>query len=254
MGFNKWLDKRLLSISQSKWISSCMVQYYYASCGIICGLLVLLGLVAARFVPPIKPWWTAEQTALHYQTHIKGVHGGAALMIVSGMFYLPFSAAISYQMRRVPKLPYYVHQVQLAAAAAGVWTLMLPGVILGLIGFRPYRPVEITQTLSDLFWLCSIMTWPTFMIQNFAFAHAILADNREQPLFPKELGIVNIIIPILYTPAISIHTTLYGPLAFNGGIGYWTIFVIFFTQLCIDSVYLVLAIRQESKEEFAMES
>jgi hypothetical protein len=228
-------------------MSHIMIQYYCAICGIICSVMFLLGFVAADFIAPIKPWWTAEQTARHYQEHTMGVHGGAALLIISGMFYLPFSAAISYQMHRVPNLPYLVHQLQLASAAAGVRSFILPGIILGVTSYRPYRPVEITQVMSDFFWLCALMPWPTFMAQNFAFAYAIIIDRRKRPLFPKELAFVNIIVPILFTPGIGMHSTLIGPVAFNGALSFWVPGTLFCLQLVVDSYYLVLAIREESR-------
>ncbi|KAL4810804.1 hypothetical protein BDV18DRAFT_155417 [Aspergillus unguis] len=225
-----------------------MIQYYCAGCGVICSLTFLLGFVAVDFIGPIKPWWTAEQTARHYQEHTKGVHGGAALLVVSGMFYLPFSAAISYQMHRIPNLHYLVHQLQLASAAAGIWTFILPGIILGVTGYRPYRNAEITQGMSDFFWICALTPWPTFLIQNFAFSYAIIIDERQKPLFPKEVALANIVAPVLFTPALGMHTTLTGPVAFNGTLTFWVPGVFFCTQLVVDSVFLSLAIRNEARE------
>ncbi|KAJ0415938.1 hypothetical protein BJY00DRAFT_250628 [Aspergillus carlsbadensis] len=248
MGLSRWLDAKMLAWSQSRWLTQTAIQYYCAACGIICSLMFLLAFVAADFIAPIKPWWSAEQTARHYQEHTAGVHGGAALFIVSGMFYLPFSAAISYQMRRVPNLPYLVHQLQLASAAAGVWTFMLPGIILGVTAYRPYRDPEITQVMSDFFWLCALIPWPTFMVQNFAFSYAIILDRRPKPLFPREVAVANILSPILFTPGIGMHCTLTGPVAFNGALGFWLPGVLFCTQLVFDSVFLIRSVRNEARE------
>lgn len=58
--------------------------------------------------------------------HHERINVGAALIVVSGMFYLPLSAAISAQMRRIPNLHYVVSILQIASGAAGVWTFILP--------------------------------------------------------------------------------------------------------------------------------
>ncbi|KAF2816729.1 uncharacterized protein BDZ99DRAFT_375155 [Mytilinidion resinicola] len=234
-------------MARSSWLSPIAIQYYSAFCGIICSIMFMLAFVAADFISPIKPWWDAEQTAHHYQAHTTRVRAGAAILVVSGMFYLPFSAVISNQMRRIPNLHYMVHQLQLASAAAGVWTFILPGIILAATSYRPYRPVEITQSMNDFFWICAFMPWPTFIAQNFAFSYAIIVDPRKRPLFPKELAIVNIVVPILFTPAIGIHCTYTGSVAYNGAMTFWVPGVTFCLQLVIDAWYLFLSIRDESR-------
>lgn len=87
------------------------------------------------------------------------------------------------------------------------------------------------------------------MVQNFAFAYAIIMDGRKKPLFPKELAIVNIIMPILFAFATGIHTVRHGPLAWNGVITFYIVGFSFVLQLIVDAVYLALAVREEAREE-----
>lgn len=91
------------------------------------------------------------------------------------------------------------------------------------------------------------MPWPTFMAQNFAFAYAIIIDSRPQPLFPKPIAILNILVPVLFVPAIAMHCVFDGPLAWNGGMTFWMAGGIFCVQLIIDSVCLSRAIRTETE-------
>jgi hypothetical protein len=91
--------------------------------------------VAAGFLPPARPYWTAEETVAHYTRHLTGIHTGAALMLISGMFYLPLTACISAQMRRIPNLHYVVSAVQLASGAAGIFTFMIPAMILATAAY-----------------------------------------------------------------------------------------------------------------------
>jgi len=91
------------------------------------------------------------------------------------------------------------------------------------------------------------MPWPTFMVQNFAFAYSIIIDSRKKPLFPKELAIVNIIMPILFAFATGIHTVYSGPFAWNGVITFYIVGFTFVVQLVVDAVFLALAVREEDK-------
>ncbi|VUC23906.1 unnamed protein product [Clonostachys rosea] len=161
------------------------------------------------------------------------------------MFYLPLTAAISGQMRRIPNLHYTVSAPQLASGAAGIFTWIMPGMILGAANYRLDRPVEITQALNELFWITALMPWPTFLVQNFAFSYAILIDSRPVPIFPKPIAIVNIIIPIIFVPGIAIHTVFSGPLAWNGAWSFWLAGLTFCVQLIVDLICLIRVVRAE---------
>jgi hypothetical protein len=151
MSFNRGLALKSEALSRSWFLSNTAIQYYSAGCGAASVIFFIISFVVADFIPPPKPSWGAEKIAQIYQEHTVRIHAGAAINMIAGGFYLPFSAAISYQIRRIPKVPYIVHQVQLASAAAGIWTFMLPGIVLAIASYRPDRPVEITHALNDFF-------------------------------------------------------------------------------------------------------
>ncbi|KAH7134503.1 integral membrane protein [Dactylonectria estremocensis] len=249
MGLNSWLHRKTETLSRSWYLSNTAIQYYSACCGAASVIFFVVSFAIADFIPPPKPSWGAEQVAKFYQDHTTRIHAGAAINMIAGGFYLPFSTAISYQIRRVPNMPYIIHQVQLASASAGIWTFMLPGIVLAIASYRPDRPVEITYALNDFFWLVAFMPWPTFMVQNFAFAYAIIIDTRKKPLFPKELAIVNILMPILFSLATGMHTVYSGPFAWDGVITFYLIGFTFLVQVCVDSICLALAAREEERNE-----
>lgn len=87
------------------------------------------------------------------------------------------------------------------------------------------------------------------MVQNFAFAYAIIVDTRKKALFPKELPIVNIPMPIIFSLATGMHTVYSGPFAWNGAITFYLVGFTFLVQVCVDSVYLALAARDEERDE-----
>lgn len=223
-------------------------QYACAASGVLCSLTFLLGFVASGFLPPVRPWWDAERTVQHYRDHETGIQAGTAMLLISGGAYLPLTAGISAQMRRIPGIHYSVIAVQLAAGAAGIFTFMLPGMFLGVTNFRLDRPIEITQALNDMFWITALMPWPTFIVQNYAFAYAIIVDSRPKSLFPKSVAIMNIIVPIFFTFATGVHTVKTGPFAWNGGLTFWTVGSTFLIQLVVESACLARAARNEALE------
>ncbi|KAF2176490.1 hypothetical protein K469DRAFT_607176, partial [Zopfia rhizophila CBS 207.26] len=147
-----------------------------------------------------------------------------------------------------PNLHPIVPAIQLSSAAAGVWTLSGPGVILAALVFRLERAPEITQAFTDFFWITTFAPWPTFMTQGFAWAYAVLSDPRPNPSIPKIFALVNIIVPIAFTPAIAMHVPKTGPVAWNGALSYWIPGAAFVLQLLIDSFCLANVVRIELAE------
>ncbi|KIM93375.1 hypothetical protein OIDMADRAFT_138039 [Oidiodendron maius Zn] len=226
-------------------MSTWNIQYVCAVSGIICTFFNIGALAASGFLPPLPPSWDAEQTAKHYRDHEKGIQGGASLMVFSGMFYLLFTAVISAQMRRISNPHHAVSALQLASGAAGSLVFIMSGMVLAVTSYRLDRPVEITQALNDLFWVTYCMPWPAFIVQNFAFAYAIIIDRRSKPLFPKSIAVLNIIAPTLYIPAAALHCFKTGPLAWNGSVTFWIPASGWCVQAIVDCFCLVQAVSTE---------
>jgi hypothetical protein len=172
MGLNSWLTRISARMAASWLMSNTAVQQLGGICGGVSGVMFILAFIVADFIPPTNPEWDAETLATFYRDHITRIRAGAGLLMISGGFYLPFSAAISYQIRRIPRLPYMIHQLQLAAAAAGIWTFMLPGIVLAITSYRPERPAEITLALNDFF------VGPILLITHHPLAHMLLTAMR----------------------------------------------------------------------------
>ncbi|KAM4066543.1 putative integral membrane protein [Hirsutella rhossiliensis] len=220
-------------------------QFTCAVGGILGLVLALVAFIVSGFLPPISPLLDAEQTARHYRNHEKGIQAGAALIVVSGMFYILLTVAISAQMQCIPNLHYAVSALQLALGTAGGFAFLLPGLMLAVANYRLDRPVEITQTLNDMFWITFLLPWPTFMAQSFTIAYAIIIDSRPKPLFPKPTAILNIVAPFIYVLAAAVHCVKTGPMAWNGAVAFWIPLVAFGCQVVIDSICLIRALSAE---------
>jgi hypothetical protein len=220
-------------------------QYACIASGICCSTFFFCGFIAAGFIPPIKPQISAEETAQHYVNHEAGIRVGACLLLFSGMFYIPYSTLISSQIERIPNVPRGLSYLQLASGAAGILGFLLPGLVLAIAGYRPNRDADMTQMLNDAFWIVTILPFTTFITQNWAFAYAIFCDPRPRPLFPRYVGVINVIIPMTFLPQLGVHCVHSGVLSWNGAIGFWIPAVMFGMQFSIDCQCLFKAIRRE---------
>jgi hypothetical protein len=223
-------------------------QRVCAISGIICPLLFFGAFVAAGFIPPLPPSWSAAQIAAHYRDHAGGVRLGAAIMLLSGAFYAAYSAVISGQMRRIPGVHRTVVNTQSIAGAFACLTFLVPAMFFAITAFRPDRADDSTLLLNDMSWILLVMPWPPFMAQNFAFAFAILSDPRSTPLFPRWLAYLNIWAPIVFTPGAILQFFKSGPFAWNGIFVFWIPATVFVVQFTVNVIWLLKAINAEARE------
>lgn len=212
-------------------------------------LFILIALAASGFLPPTGPSWDAEQTVTHYRRHENGIRAGAALLILSGTLYLPFVAAVSAQMRRVPDLHHAIRAIQFAAGSVGGFSILMAGLVLAAAGYRLDRHADVTQALNDLFWISLLSAWPLFMAQSFALACAIIVDSRPKPPFPKAVALVNVMVPVTFIPGIALHCVKGGPVAWNGVVGFWIPVFLFGVEVSMDCLCLWRAASNETDME-----
>ena len=225
-----------------------MFQRICAISGIVCPLLFFLALVVGGLLPPLMPGASAADISSHYQQHANGIRLGAGLMLVSSMFYASYTAVISAQMRRIPRVHETVINTQLASGAFACLTFLVPALLFAVTAFRPNRAADSTLLLNDMTWIFLVMPWPPFMVQNFAFAFAILSDARATPLFPRWLGYLNIWAPITFTPGVILPFFKSGPFAWNGIFVFWLPAIVFGIQFIVNVIWLFKAINSESCE------
>lgn len=225
------------------------LEYVCASSGLLTGLFFFGAFVAAGFFPPLPPTWTPEEIKDHYVRHQLGMHIGAVLMLISGMFFIPYTAIISAQMRRIPGIPWMLPAMQLAAGAANVFTFCLPAMVLGVGAFRTDWDAKAYQLMNDMFWLFVIMPFQTFVPVSWTLAYAILIDRREKPLYPKYMAILNFFAPPVFFLSIWVHGTKTGPFAWDGIAGFWIPAVFFGAAFAGDTYYLCTAIKHQYEVE-----
>jgi hypothetical protein len=125
---------------------------------------------------------------------------------------------------------------------------LVPALLVAVTAFRPDRSPDATLLLNDMSWIMLVMPWTPFMAQYFAFAFAILADPRPQPLFPRWLGYFNIWAELMFTPAIVLPFFKSGPFAWNGLFVFWIPATVFVALFVVNTIWLVKAINSEARE------
>ncbi|KAJ5614877.1 hypothetical protein N7528_008531 [Penicillium herquei] len=200
--------------------------------GSLSGLCLLLGLVAAMLLPPVRPSQDAITVHDFYHHHRAGCAAGALLLMVSGFLYVPYAAVISHQMRLIPTLDPAIPSLQLAISTASVLGFVVPAFFLAVITFRDYG-AELTLLLSDLFWITLVFPWIPFWIQGWTIAWASFSDSSDNPIFPKSMGLVNFIAPLFLASSSGVHVKTTGLYAWDShlvwigalvaiGVQYWT--------------------------------
>lgn len=224
-----------------------MFQRLCALSGIVCPLLFFLGLLVAGFLPPMSPALSADQVAAFYQEHVTGIRVGAALIFLSSIFYILFTAVISGQMRRIPGIHATVLSAQLAAGSFAGLTFLVPAMLFSVTAFRPERLAESTLLLNDMSWILLVIAWAPFLPQYVAFAVGILSDASPNPLFPRWLAYTDIWVVILFVPAIMLPFFKTGLFAWNGLIVFWVPAVVFGVMFVVNTVCLWKALNSEER-------
>lgn len=211
--------------------------------GLACLNAFFLALLSAGFIPIPPPSLNIEEVVALYRENATGIRVGMGFMLVSGMFWVLFAAAISGQMRRIPGVSHTLVYAQLAGGSFACIAFLMPAVFFSATAFRPERPAELIHMMNDLSWIMTVMPWPPLMAQFFAFAGAILSDSSEQRLFPRWLGFMILWMPIVLMPATMVSFFKSGPFAWSGLFTFWIPGVAFGLSVAATTYYLLRAIR-----------
>jgi len=224
-------------------------QYACAWSGVACVLLFFLAFFIMGFVPPLSPSMSATEVAAHYRDHQTAVQVGGVVMLVSSMFYASYTAVMSGQMRRIQGVHRTVVYTQLAAGAFASLTFLIPAMLFEVVAYAPERDVELTEMLNQFAWIFLVMPWSPFLVQNWAFAFAILSDRAARPLLPRWLAYLNLWAPIVFAPSVLLPFFRSGPFAWSGLFVIWIPAIVFILQFVANASCVHRAVRQEAQAQ-----
>jgi hypothetical protein len=209
-------------------------------------VLVWLGLfVVAGWLPPVTPSTTGDQLVSLFATHRMRIRIGMTIFALASMFWWPFSAAVSMQMKRIEGQFAILSKIQMAAAA-GITLITLFSAYFWLVAaYRPETPAGVIQIFSDYAWLTFVGCYPPGLMQSLVIALCILTDKNATKVYPRWVGYANLLISVIYLPGGMAPFFHNGPLAWNGIITFWVVAVAFFSYIIMMWWMTVKAIKQQ---------
>lgn len=202
--------------------------------GPLFALLFLLGFgVVSRYIPPPMPSDTAAEVAARYRANPTGIRAGMVITLFAIMFYVPWTAAISVQLKRIEgrRSPLTYAQLGIGSVLSAAFIPVLYFFIIA--AFRPERSDESIQMLNDLGWVPFTGIIYSIFLQNVLIGVAVLGDKRENPVFPRWFGYFSIWIAVAYCPASMDAFFTTGPFAWNGLFTWWLSLISFLIYIVV---------------------
>jgi hypothetical protein len=214
---------------------------------------ILLGLtgfvVFAGFWPPPGPDLSAGEIAGYFREHRTGIGIGMVLQAMAGPFYFVWSAVISKIISRIegPMGPLSVIEL-LGGLLTGLVTFV-PAIAWLTAAFRADTSSDATiQTFYDFGWLFFDVTFVCSALQAVALGLAVQRDRRATSLFPAWVAWLCYLTAATYFPLALMPFFLTGPLAWNGLLSFWAVFVLFFVMTVVVTRYAFSALRMLERE------
>ena len=214
------------------------------------GFMVLFVLVA-RLIPPMDPSASAQKIAAIYSAHGLRIRIGLALMTLFSVFFTPYLALLSRQVRRIEGYWGVMSLTQVMLSVTFPFGFMLCSISAMAAAYRPERNPDVTQALNDVFWFIFVGLVGPLIFQVVVLAFAVFIDERERPSFPRWFGYFNIWYAILGVPGCAIYLFKSGPLAWNGVFAFWIPLTVFSIWWIVTTFMLVKAVDVEADERDA---
>lgn len=212
-------------------------QMLCARAGLSCAVLMVIGWCAlAQFIPPPSPNLSAAATADYWQHGTVMKMTGLVVALWGGTLYVPFIVGISWQMLRTGTHNRILAVVQGAAGIFATTFMTVPFTVMMAVAFRPDRPAELTQLLTDFGFIFALTTVTGFCLQNVVIGLAILQDQALTPVFPRWLAYFNFWLAFAFVPAALIPFFKTGPFAWNGVLSFWIPVGLFVAWIVVMSV------------------
>jgi hypothetical protein len=199
----------------------------------------------ASFLLIMPPALTPAEVAAYFQQHTNGIRFGMILMNIAGAMFCVLIAGIATQLRRIEKAnPVWTYSL-LVTGAAGATILIIGGMVMTAVAFRPERSPELIYLMYDLAWLFIIMPVTPFAMMAFVIGFAIVSDKGSPPVFPRWVGFFNIWTGLVFLPGLLCTFFKTGPFAWDGFFAFYLPGGLFGAWFIIMFVMVRKAIRQQ---------
>jgi hypothetical protein len=209
--------------------------------------------VLAGFIPPPDPADSAVTVAARFREHATTIRWGLLLSLYAGALCVPWTAAVTVQIRRIEGSFSPLAYANLGLGAALPFEFIVPIYFWQTAAYRADRSPQLVQTLNDLGWLPFTGLVYTIVVQAVVVGIAVLIDKRAVPIFPRWFGYLSLWCAALFCPAGLDVFFKDGPLAWNGLIAWWVLLVAVFVWLATLSTLVLRAISNQEHEQRAAE-
>ena len=211
------------------------IQLFGAWCSLLYVAALLIGWwLLAGYLPPHPPTADAATIAAIYQDDAVVIRLGMIFVMFGAACYIPFTAVIAQQISRIEGGVGVLTLSQLMGGMGNVFLTFYPAIWWVIASFRPDRPAELIQLINDAAWLQFVGGLTPFLPILVSIAVASLADDSEQPVFPRWCGYLNLWAFVLFLPTQLIFFFKSGPFAWNGFLAFWlplTVFIVWFVVM-----------------------
>jgi hypothetical protein len=188
----------------------------------VVGLVFLIAFVSfPGFFPPMSPGMTADQVATFFKEHATGIRFSMVVYDVCGVMLIPFFCLIVVQMKRMATPSQVFAYCYLSAVATGTALFAISQLLWLIAAFRPERNPELVQLLNDMAWIVFTAPVGILVAQNVCLGLAVYLDAHPQPIFPRWVGHLSILVGVALVPAAGAAIFTSGPLAWNGVVSFW---------------------------------
>lgn len=186
-----------------------------------------------QFVPPHNPLATAEDIARFYQAHPVRIMIGLLITMFSATFWIPWSAALAAQMRRMEGRMSVLAETQMGCGVAVPVFIILPVMVWATAAFRPERNPELLLFFNDFAFLQFVGVVAPAYFQITSVGVATLFDKAAQPVFPRWVGYYSIWFALSTLTGGACFFFKVGPFAWNGVIAFWMPLILYGFWLAI---------------------
>ena len=224
------------------------VQLICAWCGPVFMVMLFVGLLlVAGLVPPPAPSDSAPHIAAFYRDHAGQVRAGLLICLTATPLLAPFIALISYQLKRSDPHLAPLADVQLMCGVVLLMLFLIPELLLAVAVFRSDGSAQTTRTLNDLAWTTFVWTFSFPVVEYAAVGLAVLMDRSKLPLYPRWVGIAELILAVLFIPGAPTIWVMHGPFSWDGALAYWLVFAAFAVWVWLMFFCMLRAIDRQAE-------
>jgi hypothetical protein len=221
----------------------------YVWCGPLAMVVIMVGLLIARLIPPPSPSDDAARIVDFYRSYALDIRLGVVVAMFGTALLGPWIAVLAKQIGRIDGRDSATGYCQLALGSLVLLEVMMPLMMLETALFRLDRAPEEILTLSDACWLPFVGFIFTFVVELLLGALSMLRDERADPLFPRWVAGFNFAVAVVSLPGCLVFFHRTGPFAWNGLGAWWIPLAAFGLWVIVMTIYLLRAVDRPKEPD-----